>query len=119
MENAREKSFEYANEAIKLIMSLSTGVLAFTITFLKDIIGAKEINAKSILIFGWFILLGSILFCIWTQFSITGTLDKIASTNDKTQFNINNTNIRLPAILSIVSFILGLVFLIIFTLKNF
>lgn len=118
MENAREKSFEYANESIKLIMSLATGLLAFTITFLKEIIGERESHATALLVIGWIFLLFSILFCLWTQFSITGTLNQIATTKDENKLSINSFNIRLPAISSIVSFFIGLIFLIIFALKN-
>jgi len=113
----KEKSFDYANDSIKLIISLATGVLALTVTFLKDVVGQKTIHSKGLLISSWFLLLLTILFGIWTNLAITGTLNEMGR-NIGSKKTIMNSNIRIPSGLTLLSFIGGIFLIIVFSLKN-
>lgn len=113
----KEKSFEYANSAIKLIIGLSTGVLTFTITFIKDIIGDNCVNAFWCLETAWFILVSSIFFGLWTMLAITGSIDRLEE-DPNSNININSANVRIPSTLSIISFLLGIIFFVIFIVNN-
>ncbi|APS40629.1 hypothetical protein AO058_17875 [Salegentibacter sp. T436] len=116
----KEKSFEYAHNAIKLIISLSTGIIAFTITFLKDIL-KDEISAICTLKWSWIILGTSILFGIITIFSIIGSLHSLSTTKDenkKKKIDVYSLNIQLPAIITIFSFLVGVALFISFAFKN-
>ena len=39
LDKTREKAFEYARDCSKLIVTLSTGIVAFTVTFSKELGG--------------------------------------------------------------------------------
>lgn len=122
MINAKEKSFEYANDAMKLILTLSTGVLAFSLTFLKDVIGSKAINDKYLLEYSWFVLLFATFMSIWSLFAIAGSLNAIencATTADQKKIHIYNPNIAFPAGIAIISFIAGVLLYVNFALSNF
>ncbi|MBS0628416.1 MAG: hypothetical protein JSS09_09430 [Verrucomicrobia bacterium] len=122
MDDLKQKSFEFANDAVKLILTLATGVLAFTITFLKEIVGNKPLQAKDTLIFSWYILLFSIFCCIWALFAIAGTLDSLSNATsdaDKKNVHIYNGNITTPSVLAILSFLFGVLLYIYFAIVNF
>jgi hypothetical protein len=115
--NFKEKSFEYANDSIKLIMSLATGVLALTIAFLKDVIGDGIIHGKWLLGIGWFSLFLAIILGIWAILAITGSLNELAKSALPDR-SIMDKNIQFPSILTISSFLIGILFIIIFALIN-
>lgn len=118
MEKAKEKSFEFAHEAIKLIITLGTGFLALTVTFLNNYVGDRTVYAKSFLLAGWFFFFVTIISGIWTILAITGTLDLLSRTKNKEIIHINNWNIKLPATITVLFFLLGIISFIVFAAKN-
>ncbi|WP_175635981.1 hypothetical protein [Pedobacter ghigonis] len=115
----KEKSFDYANEALKLILTLATGVLAFTLTFMKDMIGEEPIQYSFCLYLSWFLMVSCIAFCLWGIFAIIGTANNIGANATSSTDSVYSKNITFPAVSAIMLFVLGMVFMIIFTLRNF
>jgi hypothetical protein len=118
MSDFQEKSFEFANEAMKLVLTLATGVVAFTVTFTKDMIGSNPIQYQNLLIASWVLMILSATLCLLTLLAIAGTAYKL-SLNNSNSHSIYDTNIKLPSAVAISTFILGMICMVTFTLKNF
>lgn len=95
------------------LITLSTGILALTITFTKDIVKAAPVSPKWLLYLAWVSYLLCICFGVWAMSAITGTLAPLPSSGVAPSLNINS-NIRIPAGLQVVAFISGVVLIIIY-----
>ena len=102
-----------AADTTKQIITLSTGIIALTVTFAKEFkVGAGLLTVPLSLQFSWIAFFLSILFAVLTLMAVTGSLSQIdCSTDAATQRGLadcNASNIRWPAILMIFSFLVGL-----------
>jgi hypothetical protein len=69
------KSSDLATELVKQIITLSTGMIAITVTFLKDVVGTKHVRrgwAMLLLQFAWIGFLAAIIFGLLTLGAIIG-----------------------------------------------
>jgi hypothetical protein len=103
-----EKAFDFAQEVTKQVLTLSTGVLALTVTFLKDIATAAPHSARLCLEFGWLCFLLSVLFGVAALMSLSGNLATSAAPS------IYSSNIKWPARLQLLLFLVGLLLTLIF-----
>jgi hypothetical protein len=71
-----EKAFDFAQEATKQLITLATGVIALTITFLTDVVETAPEASVGFLQAAWVLYLGSIVFGILTLLALTGTLER-------------------------------------------
>lgn len=116
MSDYKQKSFELANDAIKLVLTLATGVLAFTFTFLKDVIGDNLIVGKIALYIGWILLLLTIFFCLLTLLAIVGTMEDLDTNSAITVYEKNITRFAGSAL---ILFFGGMISMVIFVWINF
>jgi len=113
--DAVEKSFEAATETSKLLITLSTGVIAFCVTLLNAEIGKLTTlvpitcGQKVLLAASWLVLLFCTGFGIWVQLSITHVL---SGSTDVQPANVWSRKIRVPYMLQIGAFVLGLTLLV-------
>jgi len=133
--NPAEKANEYAIEALKQIITLSSAILALTITFIKDALG--DARSQAVVTFliplSWTFLVIS-LWLAWVAIAevaktigalksnaivyvLDPNIDKAQNIDDKTKTDIKWT--RGWAKLSQVFFQLGIVFLTLFAIINF
>jgi len=107
--DARDKSFDYARDSSKLVLTLSTGVIAFTVTFAKEIGGLSPTGCTEaiLLILSWGSLFVSMVIGIWTQLAITHVLDAAAQ-NDNREATIWNRKIKVPFQWQLGTFLLGI-----------
>jgi hypothetical protein len=105
-----EKAFEFAQETIKQILTLSTGIIALTVTFLKDVL--PKGTDTSLLEWAWGTYLGSILFGLIALMTLTGTLGDSSG-------DINRGGVRAVAGAQIVLFFVALLLTILFGFKVF
>jgi hypothetical protein len=99
--SANEKAFEFAQEVTKQLLSLSTGVIALTVTFLTDVAGNATAN-RSLLLAAWILFLVSIAFGILALMAMAGSLSK------NREASIYDRNIAIPASIQILTFFAGL-----------
>ena len=101
---------EFANALAQQLITLATAILALTITFTKDIL--KDTNKSSLwlLKLSWVVFLASICFGIAAMSALTGTLAPVDAQPSLTL----GFNVRLPAGLQFLSFITGIILIIIF-----
>ena len=112
MDTRRQKALEFANDLAKQLITLSTGILAITITFSKDVIKASNIprNVVILLMISWGVYLFSIVCGIWTMMALTGELEPKTKEPERTELPEPTTkgfNVFLPTMLQILSFLLA------------
>src|SRR5207244_2032203 len=98
-------------ETTKQLLTLATGVLALTITFRKDIVKDVSGEAETWLQLGWVLFLISAIAGVITLGALSGNLDK---TNDP---SIYAGNIRVPSLVQLVTFTLGVGCILVFGIK--
>ena len=106
-----QTGFQFANELAKQLITLSTGILALSITFTKDIIKGLPPRAGWLLKAAWVSYFFCIIFGIWTMMALTGTLMPAEPTPAGRPLSFGG-NIRLPATLQIVAFVVATVFIV-------
>jgi len=112
MDDEFKLAFTFAADATKQIITLSTAVLAFTVTFCKDFLGDRAYIAKPWLLGSWGCFVASNVFGILTLLALTGTLEKsVVDANVK--LSIYNPNIATLSACQIFAFIAALVFAVI------
>jgi hypothetical protein len=107
----REKAFDFALSTTKQVVSLSTGVLALTITFLNDIVSGVGETALFLLTLSWLLFLISVVAGVLTMMSLTGNLSK-SEKND--QLSIYEGSIKTFSRVQMTAFLLGISLAVIF-----
>jgi len=108
----------------KTLIALSGGALGLSMAFIKDIVGAKDIVSECYLIASWSlwaISLGSILFAFY--FGQLAYRKAITQVDKDTIKSENVGGIYTPLVNSLnavgaISFLLGIISIIIFSIKN-
>ena len=107
--------FTSANDLAKQLLTLATGILALSITFIKDVLKSNGQVITWPLETAWVAYLLSICFGIWNMMGITGSIfDAIAKPSEPVTYG---ANIAVPAMLQIVAFLAATVFLILYGAK--
>jgi hypothetical protein len=109
--------FQSANELAKQLITLSTGILALSITFTKDILKNRGQVVTWPLKSAWIAYLLSVCFGIWTMMALTGMIFKITEHPGAYKSVSYGTSISIPAFLQILAFVLGTILLIVYGAK--
>jgi hypothetical protein len=112
MNERLKKAFDFAADSTKQLIGLSTGIVALTITFAKDILGGLGPWLRVTLAIAWLIYLLSILFGSWALLALTGTLEPKGK-EDKKPASIRGPNVTIPSFLQILTFLLSTLLIII------
>jgi hypothetical protein len=101
--NALEKAFDFAQETTKQVLTLSSGIIAITVTFLNGDLKTYPQSTRQLLEIGWALYLASILFGIVTLMALAGNLERPNQPNK--QPSIYARNIVVPSILQLLTFL--------------
>lgn len=104
MDNKTEKAFDFAQESVKQLIGLATGLIALSITFSKDFVTTVPAGARTVALCSWAAFLASVLCGLWALLALTGTLEADASV----PVSIRGKNVTIPATLQIGLFVVGL-----------
>ena len=96
---------DYAQEAIKQVLGLSTGVLALSLTFASDFVASAPARQRWPLYWGWSLLLACVVVSVWCLLAATG--EKYHGRDSS-----KRCNVRLPWLLQLATFVGGLGFLV-------
>lgn len=99
MNEDQRKAYDFAADAAKQIISLSTAIIAVSVTLAGD---KLKNGSSTMLTVTWGLFLLAIFFGIWMLLGLTGNMAKSAP-------DIYSTNIRLPWFLQISCFLLALI----------
>jgi hypothetical protein len=114
-----EKSFAQASETSKLLITLSTAVIAFCATVVNvkatetTIFTPTTLGEKWVLAICWAGLLGCTGIGVWTQLAIT---DVLASATSAAPANPWNRKITVPFRIQVATFVLGITLLVVYGL---
>jgi hypothetical protein len=110
-----DKSFDLAIDTSKLLITISTGIIALTITFLdkETVMKPESTTEKIILLASWIILLGSVIVGIWTRLAFTDVAD-LENKPLNYKPSINSLKIKFPFQLQAILFVLGVIAIIIY-----
>ena len=108
-----DKAFDFAQDATKQLIALSTGVIALTISFLKDVVKEAPPASQKYIQIAWVLYLISVVFGIATLLSLTGNLGKQESAA-KTIYALDT---RIASALQIVTFLAALTLTLVFGIK--
>lgn len=101
----RSKSFDFAQELTKQLITLSTGIIALTITFRKDIVGANGDGETALLEIAWIALILCIVFGVGVLMTLAGNLESKAPT-------IYASNTKMFATAQVLTFIGGVALIV-------
>jgi hypothetical protein len=99
-------AFASASDASKQLITLATGLLGLEITFAKDMITTLDETSKYLVGVSWILLLLSVIAGVWTLLALTGSLGEEGTA--LTPKAISGRNVRIPATLQILLFLVGL-----------
>lgn len=95
-----------AADTTKQIITLSTGIIALTVTFAKEFKPANtDLTVPASLEYAWLFFGLCLLFGVWTLMAITGSLSQVDM--DGQARDANTSNIRIPSVLMILCFLVG------------
>jgi len=109
-------AFDLAGDLAKQLITLSTAVLALSITFTKDIVKDASQGPELVLRLSWGTYLFSIVCGIWTMMALTGTLMPMSPRDGGPTFAFGG-NVRLPAFLQIFAFLVATVLIIVYGIR--
>ena len=108
-EDIRKKAFDFASDTTKQLITLSTALIALSITFKGNF---NQSGNEILLLICWISFFVSVLFGIGTLMALTGTLEKSTEKGEtKVELSIYGKNVKRPSGLQILFFLLGLMFL--------
>ncbi|MCY1719133.1 hypothetical protein OU798_02185 [Prolixibacteraceae bacterium Z1-6] len=115
MYECQKKAFDYAAESTKLLITLSTGIITITITFLGDLTSDFAELVTWPLFVSWILFFLSIILGVATMLSLTGTLlpknKKLTNLEEhEKNLSINDRNITFKSFAQIVTFLFALFF---------
>ena len=109
-DSREQKAFDFAQDTVKQFLTLSTGIFALTLTFLKDIL--PKGTDTGLLQWAWGGYLASILFGLLGLMTLTGTLGDVNG-------DVNRTAIRVLVGIQILLFFVALFLTLLFGLHVF
>jgi hypothetical protein len=103
--------FDYAGDLTKQLLTLSAGIITISVTFAKDIAKNNPRKIRRYISLCWIFNFLSIFFGILSLMALTGAIDDAISTGEKVTMH---GNMRVFTALQIITFLLGLVNIIIY-----
>jgi hypothetical protein len=102
------KAYDSTADLVKQILTLSTGIIALTVTFLKDVVGSSAARAGWAIRLSWISFLFAIVFGLWTLAAIAGSISRQPTAS------VYGSNITIPLSFQFGAFGLGIVSVLIF-----
>lgn len=116
MEERIQKAFDFAADLVKQLITLSTGIIALTVTFSKDIFNANGTCFSGWLVSAWVAFFVSIILGVWALMALTGTLDPPKGQNPN--LSIQGGNCRIPTGLQVLTFLIGIGLTVTYAIKS-
>jgi len=110
----KAKAFDFAADYTKLLITIATAVITFTITFIHEIFQDNFKSYRGFLITGWIFLFLSVFFGIWRLMALTGSLNRgqipgSPPSSLVAEPSLSTFNIRIPGLFQIGFFLVGIV----------
>jgi hypothetical protein len=103
MDERNAKAFDYARGLTTQLLTLSTGIIAVTLTFAKNFLNGATGSARNCLAFGWLAFVISILAGLIAWMGMVSQLSPCNSQQDKAP-SIWDLAVQVPAIIQCLCF---------------
>lgn len=115
--DSQEKSFDLVQDSAKLLISLATGFLAFTVTFSKELDGFKLGTCwdQTTWVLTWITMLASVGCGVWVLLGLVTELAPQDPSDDHSP-SIRSSKIKMPFAIQIVAFGIAVVCMVLFGL---
>ena len=115
MDTKLQKAFDFAQDTAKQVLTLASGIIAITITFLNGKLATYPGSTAIWLEIGWGLYLGSILFGVGALMCLSGNLEKPGIENNQPRDpSIYRGNIVAAAALQLILFLTATLCVLIF-----
>lgn len=105
----KKKAFDFASDTTKQLITLSTALIALSITFKGNFSNGGN---ETLLLICWISFFLSVLFGIGTLMALTGTLEKCTEEcENPVKLSIYGANVKRPTLFQILFFLIGLLML--------
>ena len=104
-----------ASDLSKQLITLSSGIVALTITFTKDVVHDSK-RARRLISIAWIGYFASILCGIWELMAITGSLEPVAGLHPEA--SIRGSNVVIPSMAQILTFAVSTLLIIAFGIHS-
>lgn len=113
------EGYKSVTELSQQLVTLATGILALSITFIKELLKGETRRAHTLLKLSWLAFLLSITAGVWTKMTVTGMIFAVAlsGVTDEIKAGPYGTTV-LPALLQITLFLVGGALIIGYGVKN-
>jgi hypothetical protein len=105
----RKHAFDFLGDSTKQLITVATGVVTITILFSRDLLPHARIAALS----AWVLLTISVIFGIWTLYTLSGILYEAAADPTKTP-KLSERDLRIISGTQIIFFLLGISAVLVF-----
>jgi hypothetical protein len=106
------EAYKSANDLTIQLITLATAILVLSITFMRDVV--KSNSPTWALKGAWIILLLSVCFGVWTMMAITANIFEVIIGPEIYKTSRYGSNIIIPSALQIISFVAGIILLIVY-----
>lgn len=114
MKEEKKLSFDFARDATKQVITLSTTIIVFTATFSKNFFGTLDGFGRILVIVSWLSFLFSVMLGLWTLYALTGALE---SQDKEEEVSIWGRQVTIPSLIQIICFFNGLCFTVWFSVR--
>lgn len=125
----KDRAFTIASDMVKLLITLSTGVITFTVTFCKTFLGSiSGVHSIGYLLASWIILVLSMFFGFLTLGAMVGNLSNTNKSDIRTDEkkdsegekagDVYSSNISILESCQMILFIVGVILVFIFGYQN-
>ena len=105
----RKHAFDFLGDSTKQLITVATGIVTITIIFSKDLLPHARISALC----AWILLTISVIFGIWTLYTLSGILYEAAADPTITP-KLTHGDLRFVSGAQILSFLAGIIAVLIF-----
>jgi hypothetical protein len=106
-----ERAFDVVTEITKQVLTLATGIIALTITFVKDFATHAGPGSRDLLAWSWGVYVLSILFGFLTLMASAGLQQEAADKGSAP--SINTGNMRVLGALQLLFFLIAIILTVI------
>jgi hypothetical protein len=118
MDGRAALAFQFAKEIATQLITLSTGFLALTITFTKDLLQVLPGPSRGWLMWAWLLHMAAIVFGVMSLMGLTGTLMPVVADGKTLEALTFGSNVRWPAIAQIVCFAFGTAAIVVYAVAS-
>lgn len=118
MTNWAERAFDVVVDITKQVLTLSTGVVALSVTFLTDVASDASAAARFVLASSWISFILAVALGIMTLMAAAG-VQREAGADGAPEPSIDAPNLRLLGAWQLIAFALGLLLMLVAGIMSF